>query len=82
MRLSTLALFIVLPAAAYAAASPRDYCIEIFHECDDNHGIPCCEGTTCIYGDIWGIEKGVGLICRLLRFTFGTELNTVLRCEI
>ena len=76
MRLSALALFIVLPAAAYAAASPRDNCINVGSGCDKNGGTPCCGGATCELVEYFKNFHYVGLICHLLRFTFGTELNT------
>jgi hypothetical protein len=50
MRLSILALFIALPAAAYAAVSPRQdlECVGLGELCDEVH--PCCDGF-CIRQD-------------------------------
>ncbi|KAH9984216.1 hypothetical protein BJV77DRAFT_1038954 [Russula vinacea] len=49
MRLSTLALFIALPAATYAAVTTRQLaCGQIGDPCSTT--APCCGGFTCLDG--------------------------------
>jgi hypothetical protein len=85
MRLSVLALFIALPAAVYAAASPQQNprhsdadCIPFGSECiyDDSS---CCEDYQC------ALVPRVGYVCHithLFLFTLSAELNTDLRLNL
>ncbi|KAF8483368.1 hypothetical protein DFH94DRAFT_306428 [Russula ochroleuca] len=64
MRLSVLALFIVLPAAAYAAVCPQqhstnseDKCAERGEYCSGD--IPCCGRLVCNW-------NGYGSVCLIL----------------
>ena len=82
MRLSVLALFIALPAAAYAAVCTQQRPLDSEGDCIPNEdtcspdGPPCCVSTsTCTavrtpYGGIY-----VCHIAHLLLFTLSIELN-------
>ena len=86
MRLSVLALFIALPAAAYAAVTPQqgkpaasgdqkvpiDSCIPDFGPC--GNGGTCCGSFVCTPNQ----AKPDTLVCfvaHLLWLTLGTKLN-------
>ena len=60
MRLSIIAFFIALPAAAYAAAAP---CAPLGGSCDNT---PCCYSNSCAAVMLNGAEYGVSLTADLL----------------
>jgi hypothetical protein len=64
MRLSVLALFIALPAAAYAAVCPQQHPTIFEKECAERgdfcgSDIPCCGRLVCQW-------NGYGSVCRML----------------
>src|ERR1019366_8762711 len=65
MRLTVLALFIALPAAAYAAVCPQQHSIDSEVACAErgdwcNDEVPCCGRLECIW-------NGFGGVCLLWR---------------
>ena len=82
MRLSVVALLIVLPAAAYAAVYPRqpspysgDKCGGVGSPCQKNQ--ECCPGFACEQP----LDFKIGRVCFIvysLRFTLGADLNAEL----
>jgi hypothetical protein len=64
MRLSFLALFIALPAAAYAAVCPQQDTMDFNVQCAErgdycNDSIPCCGRLQCV-------PNGYGSVCLTL----------------
>jgi hypothetical protein len=71
MRLSVLALFIALPAAAYAAVSPVQRSPDSDPGCARPFGL-CINAVCC--GDLQCVDN-VRLIAHSLLVKLGTELN-------
>jgi hypothetical protein len=80
MRLSFLALFIALPAAAYAAVCPQQHPTIFEDECAErgdfcSYDIPCCGRLVCE----WNGYGSVCLMLHLLCFTLGTDPNAAMQ---
>jgi hypothetical protein len=84
MRLSVLALFIALPAAAYAAVCPQQHSMDFEDTCYQGGKMcfrdkPCCEPFQCHLNEAppgFPFPKyGVCLMAHLLWFMSGIDLN-------
>ncbi len=83
MRLSVLALFIVLPAAAYAAVTTQHRSTDVEDaeclfgtRCLDDLG--CCSDMSCVMSGRIVDRFGVRVTVHFLSFTLGAELNAAM----